>query len=50
MGLFGTGKGASAVAWFAHAGGFAVGLVATPWMLRLRRKSVAKEVKVPAFA
>jgi len=50
MGLFGTGGGASAVAWFAHAGGFAVGLVVTPWVLRSRRKRIARSVRVPAFA
>jgi membrane associated rhomboid family serine protease len=50
MGLFGTGAGAEGVAWFAHLGGFAVGFVCTPWMLRLRRREVAGRVAVPAAA
>lgn len=48
MGLFGTGKGAQGVAWFAHLGGFAVGLAVTPLLLRLRRAEIAKRVRVPA--
>jgi membrane associated rhomboid family serine protease/Zn-finger nucleic acid-binding protein len=36
------------VAWFAHLGGFAFGLAATPWILRARRREVARRVAVPA--
>jgi len=49
MGFFGTGSGARQVAWFAHLGGFGVGLAVTPVMLRLRRREVAKAVRVPAM-
>lgn len=48
MGFFGTGGGAKQVAWFAHLGGFLVGLAVTPLMLRLRRREVARSVRVPA--
>ncbi len=50
MGFFGTGGGAKEVAWFAHLGGFLVGLAVTPWMLKLRRHEVAASVRVPATA
>ncbi len=49
MGFFGTGGGAKQVAWFAHLGGFLVGFAVTPWMLRLRRRDVARTVRVPAM-
>ncbi len=48
MGFFGTGGGAQEVAWFAHLGGFLVGLAVTPLMLMLRRREVAAGVRVPA--
>lgn len=48
MGVFGSGKGVEEVAWFAHLGGFAVGFAVTPLMLRLRRRAVARRVRVPA--
>ena len=48
MGFFASGEGAEGVAWFAHLGGFAVGFAVTPWMLKLRRREVAKRVRVPA--
>jgi hypothetical protein len=48
MGLFGTGAGAEGVAWFAHLGGFCVGLGVTPLVLRWRRREVARRVQVPA--
>ncbi len=48
MGLFGTGQGAEGVAWFAHLGGFVVGLSATPLLLALRRREVARRVRVTA--
>lgn len=49
MGLFGTGEGAEGVAWFAHLGGFLVGLAVTPPMLAWRRRQVARRVRVPAM-
>lgn len=48
MGLFGTGEGAEGVAWFAHLGGFCVGLGVTPLVLAWRRREVARRVEVPA--
>ena len=48
MGFFASGEGAEGVAWFAHLGGFAVGFAVTPFMLKLRRREVAKRVRVPA--
>lgn len=36
------------VAWFAHLGGFATGLLMTPWVHRARRRAVRHEVSVPA--
>lgn len=36
------------VAWYAHLGGFAVGLVMTPLVHRARRREVARAVQVPA--
>lgn len=47
MGLFGQGE-ASQVAWFAHIGGFLVGLAGAPLLLALRRRDIARKVKVPA--
>jgi membrane associated rhomboid family serine protease len=49
MGLFGTGAGAEGVAWFAHLGGFLVGLGVTPLVLAWRRREVARRVQVPAL-
>ena len=49
MGVFASGEGAEGVAWFAHLGGFAVGFAVTPWMLKLRRRAVARSVRVPAM-
>ncbi len=37
-------------AWFAHLGGFAWGLVFTPWVLRWRRKQVTRQVRTPSAA
>ncbi|MCA9708822.1 MAG: rhomboid family intramembrane serine protease, partial [Myxococcales bacterium] len=48
MGLFATGAGAEGVAWFAHLGGFGLGLAVTPWVLAWRRREVARRVRVPA--
>lgn len=48
MGLFATGKAADGTAWFAHLGGFLLGLAVTPWMLSVRRRLVARSVTVPA--
>ncbi|MCH9688108.1 MAG: rhomboid family intramembrane serine protease, partial [Deltaproteobacteria bacterium] len=48
MGLFGTGQGAEGVAWFAHLGGFVVGLTTTPILLAVRRRQVARRVRVAA--
>ncbi len=48
MGLFGSGAGAEGVAWFAHLGGFCVGLGISPWVLAWRRREVARRVRVPA--
>lgn len=48
MGLFGSGAGAEGVAWFAHLGGFCVGLGVTPLVLGWRRREVARRVEVPA--
>jgi membrane associated rhomboid family serine protease/Zn-finger nucleic acid-binding protein len=50
MGFFGKGSGVEGVAWFAHLGGFLVGLAVTPLMLTLRRREVARRVRVPALA
>ena len=36
------------VAWYSHIFGFAVGLVMTPIILRMRRREVARRVEVPA--
>lgn len=49
MALFGTGAGAEEVAWFAHLGGFLVGIAVTPLLLRVRRREVASRVRVPAM-
>ena len=49
MALFATGS-AEEVAWFAHLGGFAVGIAVTPLLLRVRRREVARRVRVPAWA
>jgi membrane associated rhomboid family serine protease len=48
MGFFATGKQVEGVAWFAHLGGFLVGLAMTPWFLSLRRRQIAARVRVPA--
>jgi membrane associated rhomboid family serine protease/Zn-finger nucleic acid-binding protein len=48
MALFATGA-AEEVAWFAHLGGFLVGIAVTPLLLRVRRREVARRVRVPAF-
>gem|GEM_PF-47641 len=48
MGLFATGKAAYGTAWFAHLGGFLLGLAVTPLVLRWRRSMVGKRVAVPA--
>ncbi len=50
MGFWGKGAGAEGVAWFAHLGGFLVGISVAPLMLALRRREVARRVKVPALA
>ncbi len=50
MGLFGTGQSAEGVAWFAHLGGFVLGLSVTPLVLARRRTEVAARVAVPARA
>ena len=49
MARFGAGASAE-VAWFAHLGGFALGIAVTPLVLKLRRREIARRVKVPAFA
>jgi membrane associated rhomboid family serine protease/Zn-finger nucleic acid-binding protein len=49
MGFWGKGTGVEGVAWFAHLGGFVVGLAVTPLMLKLRRREVARSVRVPAM-
>ena len=36
------------MAWFSHLGGFLFGLAVTPFVLRWRRRQVAREVAVPA--
>jgi membrane associated rhomboid family serine protease/Zn-finger nucleic acid-binding protein len=46
MGLYG-GKSSEGTAWWAHLGGFVLGLAVTPWVLRWRRREVARRVKVP---
>jgi membrane associated rhomboid family serine protease len=48
VGFWGVGKGAEATAWFAHLGGFVAGIALTPPLLALRRREVARRVKVPA--
>ncbi len=48
MGFFARGAGAEGVAWFAHLGGFLVGISCTPLLLALRRREVARRVHVPA--
>lgn len=48
MGLFAVGADAEGTAWFAHLGGFLLGLGVTPWVLRWRRAHVAATVAVPA--
>jgi len=50
MGFFGVGASAEGVAWFAHLGGFLVGVAVTPVLLAVRRREVARRVKVPAAA
>jgi membrane associated rhomboid family serine protease len=47
MALFGAGAGAEGVAWFAHLGGFVVGIAVTPLMLKIRRAEIARRVQVP---
>jgi membrane associated rhomboid family serine protease len=49
MARFGAGASAE-VAWWAHLGGFALGLLVTPIVLRMRRREIARRVRVPAFA
>lgn len=49
MGFWGKGTGAEGVAWFAHLGGFLVGIAVAPLMLKLRRREVARSVRVPAL-
>lgn len=49
MGMFGTGAGAEGVAWFAHLGGFVVGIAVAPLVLAWRRREVARRVRVPAL-
>ena len=49
MGFWGKGAGAEGVAWFAHLGGFLVGISVAPLMLALRRRDVARRVRVPAL-
>jgi membrane associated rhomboid family serine protease len=48
LGFWGVGAGAEGVAWFAHLGGFLVGLAVTPLLLAMRRREVARRVRVPA--
>jgi membrane associated rhomboid family serine protease len=48
MGFFARGPGAEGTAWFAHLGGFLVGIACTPLLLALRRREVARRVHVPA--
>lgn len=50
MGFWGKGTGAEGVAWFAHLGGFLVGIAVTPLMLALRRREVARSVRVPSLS
>lgn len=50
MGFWGKGSGAEGVAWFAHLGGFLVGIAVAPLMLALRRREVARAVRVPALS
>ncbi len=47
MGFWGTGTGVEGVAWFAHLGGFLVGIAVAPLMLAIRRREVARRVRVP---
>jgi membrane associated rhomboid family serine protease/Zn-finger nucleic acid-binding protein len=42
------GEKAVGTAWWAHLGGFLVGLAVTPWVLLLRRREVSERVRVPA--
>src|SRR5690606_21531870 len=46
MGMFATSS--AGVAWFSHLFGFAFGVAVTPMLLGLRRREVAKGVRVPA--
>lgn len=48
VGFFGRGAGAEGTAWFAHLGGFLVGAAVSPMFLALRRREVARRVRVPA--
>ncbi len=48
MGLFATGDAADGTAWFAHLGGFLLGLAVTPFVLRWRRGAVGRSVQVPS--
>jgi len=48
MGFFARGVDVSEVAWFAHMGGFLVGLAIAPLLLMVRRREVAARVAVPA--
>ncbi|MBK6919126.1 MAG: rhomboid family intramembrane serine protease [Deltaproteobacteria bacterium] len=49
MGFWGKGADAESVAWFAHLGGFLVGVAVTPLVLAMRRREVARHVRVPAL-
>jgi membrane associated rhomboid family serine protease/Zn-finger nucleic acid-binding protein len=42
------GEKSVGTAWWAHLGGFVVGLAVTPWVLQVRRREIAKRVRVPA--
>ncbi|HET6584718.1 MAG TPA: rhomboid family intramembrane serine protease [Nannocystaceae bacterium] len=48
VGFFGKGAGAEGTAWFAHLGGFLVGAAVSPMFLAMRRREVARRVRVPA--
>jgi membrane associated rhomboid family serine protease/Zn-finger nucleic acid-binding protein len=50
MGFFGRGESVELTAWFAHLGGFLVGVAFTPLLLAVRRREVARRVRVPAVA
>jgi membrane associated rhomboid family serine protease len=50
VGFFGVGAAAEGTAWFAHLGGFLVGASLSPLFLSLRRREVARRVRVPAIA